>query len=291
VFEDLLSRLPPLPRTSHRTEFDLWRGTYRDGKAPEHPWGYHWKEGDGGEFPDRTVFRLLHQEMEVESERVGRNQLRISDSRGGQRHDTHWETSTLESDCHCIPFHAVASYDALGRIVHVVVNDDGYPTETWYGETLMARYHYAHVDGVRPLPSGGSDYFWLELLDARTGGRLVDTRALPTTSSRPSFHAGGHGDWGVIEAVGDALFAVVNHNTLGGGHRYALLPLGEGPVWRTVWAAGTEHLELFSLVNYTDDRLRIEFQLDHSDLVVEAPRRGDGAITVSWPQDITLPVL
>ncbi len=65
------------------------------------------------------------------------------------------------------------------------------PTETWYGETLVARYHYVHVDGVRPLPPhGGLGTFWVELIDARTGKRLLDSRTLPTTSARPLFSAG-----------------------------------------------------------------------------------------------------
>lgn len=189
-------------------------------------------------------------------------------------------------------FPAVASYDALGRIVEVVTNEDGYPTETRYGETLVARYHYAHVDGVLPLPDhGGLGNFWVELIDARTGNRLVDSRALPTTGARPLFSAGGPNiRWGVIESVGDELFAVVYHD-VGSGERYALLPLDEGPVWRTVQAAGTEAPELRSLVHYTDNRLRIEFRFDHTDVVVEAPRRGSSAIRVAWPQGLTLPVV
>jgi len=91
----------------------------------------------------------------------------------------------------------------------------------------------------------------------------------------------------VIESVDDELFAVVHHDVFVG--RYALLPLGEGPVWRTAQAAGTEAPELRSLVHYTDDRLKVEFRFDQTDLVVEAPRRGPSAITINWPQDITLP--
>ena len=127
------------------------------------------------------------------------------------------------------------------------------------------------------------------------GKRLLDSRALPTISARPLFSAGGTRiESGVIESVDDELFAVVNHDFFVG--RYALLPLGEGPVWRTVAAAGTEASELRSLVYYTDDRLRIEFRLGHTpesfntDLIVEAPRRGSSAIKVSWPEDITLPL-
>ena len=94
---------------------------------------------------------------------------------------------------------------------------------------------------------------------------------------------------------------MVNHSVGAafGGWRYALLPLGEdGPVWRTIRAAGTEAQELSSLVYYTDDRIRVEFQLKNSyingpssDLVVEAPRRGSSAIRVTWPKGITLPLL
>ncbi|MXX60251.1 MAG: hypothetical protein F4112_12285 [Holophagales bacterium] len=148
------------------------------------------------------------------------------------------------------------------------------------------------MDGVRPLPPrGGLGDVWVELIDARTGKRLLDSRALPTTSSRPLFSAGGSTiKWavGVIESVDDELFAVVENRGIVGGN-YALLPLGEGPVWRTVFAAGTEADELSSRVHYTDDRLRIEFQFDHTDLVVEAPRRGASPIKVTWPKDITLP--
>jgi len=309
-----LSRLPPLPGTSRKTELGLYRGRPLpvDGaaSAPVHPWGHHWKErGDG--FA-RTTFRLLHQEMEVESVRLGKKRLdeewlRVTDSRGGLRHDRLTKTAHLEQHCNVrydaseqrrqrspwscdqVPSRAVASYDAAGRIAHVVTNDEGYPTETWYGETLVARYHYAHVDGVRPLPPhGGLGDFWVELIDARTGKRLLDSRSLPATSARPLFSAGGANiKSGVIESVDDELFAVVNHDVF--IFRYALLPLGEGPVWRRVQAAGTEASELRSVVHYTDDRLRIEFQFDHTDLVVEAPRRGSSGITVTWPKDITLP--
>lgn len=287
--EGFLSRLPPLPGTSRKTELDLYRGLPRSADAtasdPGHPWGHHWKERDDG-FA-RTTFRLLHQEMEVESVRLAKNRLRISDSRGGVRHDHFTETAWLDESCDCVAFPAVASYDALGRIVHVVTNDEGYPTETWYGETLLARYHYAHVDGVRPLPPhGGLGDLWVELIDARSGKRLLDSRAVPTTSARPLFSALGVGP-GLIQAVDDELFAVLNHNVIVG--RYALLPFDEGPVWRTVQAAGTEAPELRSLVHYTEDRLRIEFRFDHTDLVVEAPRRGASPIKVTWPQDITLP--
>lgn len=312
--DDFLSRLPPLPGTSRKAALDLYRGRPRPAAEtppdPGHPWGHHWKErGDG--FA-RTTFRLLHQEMEVESVRLGKKRLdeqwlRITDSRGGLRHDRLAKTSHLKQDCNVRyhageqrrqrspwscdekPLPAVASYDAAGRIVHVVTNDEGYPTETWYGETLVARYHYAHVDSVRPLPPhGGLGDFWVELIDARTGKRLLDSRTLPTTSARPLFSAGGTTiKSGVIESVDDELFAVVNHDVFVG--RYALLPLDEGPVWRTVAADGTEAAELRSLVYYTDDRLRIEFRFDHTELVVEAPRRGSSAITISWPKDITLP--
>lgn len=312
--DGFLSRLPSLPETSWKTNLDLYRGRPLpvDGAAldPVHPWGHHWKErGDG--FA-RTAFGLLHQEMEVESVRLGKKRLdeewlRITDSRGGLRHDRLTKTAYLDQHCNVpydagegrrqrspwscdqVPSRAVASYDAVGRIAHVVTNDEGYPTETWYGETLVARYHYAHADGVRPLPPhGGLGDFRVELIDARTGKRLLDSRALPTTSARPLFSAGGATiKSGVIESVDDELFAVVNHDVF--AFRYALLPLGGGPVWRRVQAAGTEAGELRSLVYYTDDRLRIEFQFDHTDLVMEAPRRGSSAITVTWPKDISLP--
>ncbi len=302
--DGFLSRLPPLPGTSRKAELDLYRGRPRPAAEtspdPGHPWGRHWKERDDG-FA-RTTFRLLHQEMEVESVRLGKERpdeewLRITDSRGGLRHDHLTKTARLEQDCgvpwscDTVVLPALASYDAVGRIVHVVTNDEGYPTETWYGETLVARYHYAHVDGVRPLPPhGGLGDFWVELIDARTGKRLLDSRALPTTSAKPLFSATGTTiKSGVIVSVDDELFAVVNHDVFHGP--YALLPLGEGPVWRTVRAAGTEATELRSLVHYTDDRLRIEFRFDHTDLVVEAPRRGSSAIRIRWPEDITLPLL
>ncbi len=304
--ERFLARLPPLPGTSRKTELDLYRGRPRpvDGAAsgPAHPWGRHWKERDD-RFA-RTTFRLFHQEMEVESVRLGKKRLwdegwlRITDSRGGLRHDHLAKTARLEQDCDVpwscdtVPLPAVASYDAVGRIVHVVTNDEGYPTETWYGETLVARYHYAHVDGVRPLPPhGGLGDFWVELIDARTGKRLLDSRALPTTSAKPLFSAAGTTiKSGVIESVDEELFAVVKHHDVF-LRRYALLPLGEGPVWRTALATGTEASDLNSLVHYTDDRLRIEFRFDHTDLVVEAPRRGSSAIRIRWPEDITLPLL
>ncbi len=304
--DEFVSRLPPLPGTSRKAESNLYRGRPRPAAEtspdPSHPWAYHWKERDDG-FA-RTTFRLLHQEMEVESVRLGKKRLddqwlRITDSRGGQRHDRLTKTARLEQDCGDGPWScdqvalpAIASYDAVGRIVHVVTNDEGYPTETWYGETLVARYHYAHVDGVRPLPPhGGLGDFWVELIDARTGKRLLDSRALPTTSARPLFSAGGTDiKSGVIESVDDELFAVVKHDDVF-VRRYALLPLGEGPVWRTVLATGTERSELDSLVHYTDDRLRIEFRFDHTDLVVEAPRRWSSAIRIRWPEDITLPLL
>lgn len=312
--DEFLSRLPPLPGTSRKAALDLYRGRPRpaDETSPDpgHPWGHHWKErGDG--FA-RTTFRLLHQEMEVESVRLGKKRLdeqwlRITDSRGGLRHDRLTRTPHLEQDCNVryhagekrrqrspwscdvVPLPAVASYDAVGRIVHVVTNDEGYPSETWYGETLVARYHYAHVDGVRPLPPhGGLGYFWVELIDARTGEHLLDSRTLPTTSAKPLFNAGGtYIKSGVIESVDDELFAVVRHDVFVG--LYALLPLGEGAVWRTVEAAGTEATELRSLVHYTDERLRIEFRFDQTDLVVEASRRGSSAVRVTWPKDITLP--
>jgi len=312
--ERFLSRLPPLPGTSRKAETELYRGRRRsvDGAAsePVHPWGHHWKERDDG-FT-RTTFRLLHQEIEVESVRLGKKRLdeewlRITDNRGGLRHDRLTKTAHLDQHCNVRyqlgeprrqpspwscdqkPSRAVASYDPVGRIAHVVTNDEGYPTETWYGETLVARYHYAHADRGRPLPPhGGLGDFWLELIDARTGKRLLDSRALPTTSARPLFSAGGATfKSGVIESVDDELFAVVKHDFF--TSRYALLPLGEGPVWRRVQAAGTEAAELRSVVHYTDDRLRIEFRFDHADLVVEAPRRGSSPIKVTWPQDITLP--
>ena len=315
--DHFLSRLPPLPGTSRKAEAELYRGRPRsvDGTAPGvvHPWGHHWKErGDG--FA-RTTFRLLHQEMEVESVRLGKKRvrlgekrldeewLRITDSRGGLRHDhlaeTAWRCNAGEPlrhrvpwSCDVVPARAVASYDAVGRIAHVVTNDEGYPTETWYGETLVARYRYGQVEAARPLsPHGNLADVWVELIDARTGKRLLDSRALPSTSARPLFSAvAATIESGVVKSVDDELFAVVKHGDVVGG-RYALLPLGEGPVWRTVLAAGTELSELSSVVHYTDDRLRIEFRFDHTDLVVEAPRRGSSAITINWPKDITLPFL
>ncbi len=295
--DEFLSRLPPPPATSRKAELALFRGRPRPAGESlvsfGHPWGHHWHEGVGDST--RTIFRLLHQKIEVEPVRLDENSWRMSDSRGGVRHDSFTRTSLIERGCNdCLPYEAVASYDASGRIVHVVTSDEGYPTETWYGETLVARYHYARIDGARPQsPSGSLGDFWVELIDARTGRPLLDSRALPKTSSKPVFSALSKliGDGlGMIQSVGDELFAVVivMEPPIRRGY-YALLPLGEGPVWRTIQAAGTEAPELRSLVHYTDDRLRIEFQFDHTDLVVEAPRRGSSAITINWPKNITLP--
>ncbi len=294
--DDFLSRLPPPPITSQ----NLRRGqSHPADETPldsGHPWGHHWKESADG--VTLTTFRLLHQEIEVESVRLDESWLRLSDSRGGVRYDHYTETATLErpeEGGHSPPLRAVASQDALGRIVQVVTNDEGYPIETWYGETLVARYHYAHVDGVLPLPPwGGLGDFWVELIDARTNRLLLDSRALPVTSAKPIFSALGETglEDGLIQSVGDDLFAVVTVDETpfhSGG--YALLPLGEEPMWRTIQAAGTEAPELRSLVHYTDDRLRIEFRFDHAELVVEAPRRGSSPIKVTWPQDIVLPLL
>ena len=295
--DEFLSRLPPPPATSKEAELALFRGRPRPaGESPlpsDHPWGHHWHERVGDST--RTIFRLLHQEIEVEPVRLDENSWRISDSRGGMRHESFTKTSLIERDCdHCLPDAAVASYDASGRIVHMVTSDEGYPTETWYGETLVARYHYAQIDGARPQsPSGSLGDFWIELIDARTGLRLLDSRALPIKSTGPVFRALGTSPWmGRIQSVGDDLFAVVTvmEPPIRRGP-YALLPLGEGPVWRTILVAGTEVTELRSLVHYTDDQLRIEFRFDHTDLIVEAPRRGTAPIKVSWPQDITLPIV
>lgn len=294
--DEFLSRLPPPPATSREAELALFRGRPRPaGEAPGnsgHPWGHHWHERAGDST--RTIFQLLHQEIEVELVRLDENSWRISDSRGGMRHDDFTETGLVERECdHCLPFPAIASYDASGRIVHVVTNEEGYPTETWYGETLVARYHYAQIDGARPqAPRGSLGDFWVELVDARTGRPLLDSRALPITSSKPVFSALSiyKDGLGMIRSVGDEIFAVVTlMEPPIRREPYALLPLGEGPVWRTILAAGTEAAELQSLVHYTDDRLRIEFRFDHTDLVVEAPRRGASPIKVTWPQDITLP--
>jgi len=76
--------------------------------------------------------------MEVESVRLGEKRLdeewlRITDSRGGLRHDRLAKTARLEQNCDgpwacdTVVLPAVASYDAVGRIVHVVTNDEGYP--------------------------------------------------------------------------------------------------------------------------------------------------------------------
>lgn len=293
--DEFLSRLPSPPATSRKAELALFRGEPRHaGESPVesgHPWGHHWHERAGAST--RTVFRLLHQEIEIEPVRLDENSWRISDSRGGMRHESFTKTGLIERGCdHCLPYDAVAAYDASGRIVHMVTNDDGYPTETWYGETLVARYHYAQIDGGRPeAPNGSLGDFWVELIDARAGRRLLDSRALPISAARPVFSALGTSPWmSRIQSVDDELFAVVTvmEPPVRQGP-YALLPLGEGPVWRTILAAGTEVAEFRSLVHYTDDRLRIEFQLDHADLVVEAPRRGASPIKVTWPQDITLP--
>ncbi len=297
--DEFLSRLPPPPAVSKEAELALFRGRSRPGGETSpgsgHPWGYHWIESDGDST--RTTFRLLHQEIEVELVRLGENRWRVSDNGGGMRHDYFTRTALLERECdHCLPFPAIASYDASGRIVHVVTNDEGYPTESWYGETLVARYHYAEIDGVRSLPPlGDLGDFWIELIDARNGRRLLDSRALPARSTKPVFSASGNltvDGLGMIQSVGDELYAVVTvmEPPIRRG-LYALLPLGEGPVWRTILAAGTEAPELRSLVHYTDNRLRVEFRFDHTDLVVEAPRRGSSPIRVVWPQDITLPLL
>lgn len=293
--DEYLSRLPSPPATSRKAELALFRGRpLPAGESPlnsGHPWGHHWHEKVGDST--RTTFRLLHQEIEVEPVRLDENSWRISDSHGGMRHESFTKTSLIERGCdHCLPYEAVAAYDASGRIVHVVTSAEGYPTETWYGETLVARYHYAQIEGARPQsPSGSLGDFWVELIDARTGRRLLDSRVLPITSSRPVFSALGTSPWmGMIQSVGDELFAVVivMEPPIRRG-LYALLPLGEGPVWRTILAAGTEVTELQSLVHYTDNRLRIEFQFDHTNLVVEAPRRGASPIKVTWPEYIALP--
>jgi len=300
--EEFLFRLPPLPGVPSMTGVHLTQGQQRPGDPaiPAHPWGYHWRES-GGRFPDgslnpysRTEFRLLHQEMEVESVRLDERWVKVSDNRGGVRHD--YLTKAPRRELNCAPEHigthschrgwvqpSVASHDASGRIVHVVTNDEGDPIEIWYGEVLVARYHHhERADGVR-------DY-WFELLDTRTGQRLLDSRALPPSrAGRPHFSVYG----GVIQSVDDKLFVVVRHY-LPTGFTYARLPLEEGPIWRHVRAGGGS-LDVAAFVYYTDTRLRIEsfggVGTSGSPLVVEAPRRGDGAVTVSWPEDITLPVL
>ncbi len=291
TFQDFLARLPPPPIASSEAQRSLMHGRPRpvdETSTVEHPWRRHLKEGDFSSRARRTDVRLLHRELQVESVRLGESWLQFSDSLGGRRFDRYTRTSQLEVDGHSPPVRAVASHDAMGRIAHVVTNDDGYPTETWYGETLVARYHYAHVDGVAPRPSDGRlGDFWFELLEPLTGRRLLDSRALPIVSDEPRFSALS----GLIESVDDDLFVVVNHGPW--GERYALLPLGEGPIWRAVLAAGTEDPSLRSQVYYTDDRLRIEFRFrgQRTDLVVEAPRRGSSSIKVRWPRDIELPLL
>ncbi len=266
-FDDFLARLPPPPQSPY---------AFLDS---EHPWGYDRREGA------RTDFRLLHQEMAVESARIGERWLRITDSRGGVRHD-YYTKNIEEGGRH------VGSFDALGRIAHVVTNDEGYLAQVWYGENLVASYHYV------PVEAEGLAAFWFELVDARTGRQLLDSRSLSIAAAQPRFSALG----GAVESVDDEIFAVVNHDLrdhgVRGGERYALLPLHEGPVWRTVLVAGTEEHELRSRVHYTDDRLKVEFLLNsyfngnfYPDLVVEAPRRGSSPIKVTWPQDITLPLV
>ncbi len=138
--DDFVSRLPSPLGVPRKAELDLYRGRRRPaGESSSdfgHPWGHHWTESVGGHT--RTSFRLLHQELEVESVRPDDRWLRISDNRGGVRHDYYTKTAVLEQGGHSPSVPAVVSYDAHGRIVHVVTNDEGYPTETWYGETLVA---------------------------------------------------------------------------------------------------------------------------------------------------------
>ena len=252
---DFLARLPPPPRAPYAF------------LEPQHPWGYNLRE-EGV----RASFRLLHQEMVVESVRLDARWVQITDSRGGMRHD--YTENHEEGSRH------LGSFEASGRIAQVVTNDEGDLVEVWYGDNLVALHH--RLDGDR-------DAFWFELVDARTGRRLLDSRTLPTTAARPRFSALG----GLVESVDDELFGVVPDTD---GERYALLPLHEGPTWRTVLVAGTEEPQLRSLVYYSDDRLRIGFLLNSyfngdfwPDLVVEAPRHGSSAIQVIWPQGIALP--
>ena len=265
-FNDFLARLPPPPRAPYAF------------LEPQHPWGYNFLEPQHPweynlrEEVARTSFRLLHQEMVVESVRLDERWVQITDSHGGMRHD--YTENLEEGNRH------VGSFDASGRIAQVVANDEGDLIGVWYGDNLVALHH--RLDGDQ-------DAFWFELVDARTGRRLLDSRTLPTTAAQPRFSALG----GLVESVDDELFGVV---TDADGERYALLPLHEGPTWRTVLVAGTEESQLRSLVHYSDDRLRIGFLLNSyfngdfwPDLVVEAPRHGSSAIQVVWPQGIALP--
>lgn len=278
-FRLFIERLPPSAFAS--VELVPWN----EEGTRAFPAGYHSREL--GKDWQRSRFEFLGRSMQVTTAVEG-GDVRISDDWGATRVDRYWETASLSGCDDCLTTLAVFSEDRFGRIAQVVTDSRGYPLETRFGETLVARYHYPQLTAPDSMASGGDEGLWLELVDARTGRQLLDSRQLEDTGIPPSFRTQ------FVQSYGAEVFAAVQNYdwTRNVEELYALIPLDNaGQVWRSITAGATESPNLQARVDYTHDRLRVHIFLDMAALIVEGPRRGNGPITIAHPAGLSLPDL
>lgn len=289
-FQSYVQQLPPLPPWTQSLRetalgFDGPAADDAGSGAPNHPWGHYTSEVREGWARSRV--ELLGAKMQVTAVVLDSDWVHLTDDWGGYRFDRVSETSAFGGS-HGGRLPAVTSLDRIGPIVQVVTNSSGFPVETWYGETFFVRYHYPQLTASEILLEGGADGLWSEFIDARTGEILLDSRALGRTGSAPRFEAAG----GVVESLGEGLFVPVRirHGLYSRMHRYALIPLDGGILWRSVETGGTGEPMLWSRVDYTDSLLRVHVRLDDGDLIFEAPRGGSDRVRIIHPEKVDLPL-
>ncbi len=161
-------------------------GTY----GPMHPWCGCVRKPNENTLT--TTLDILGQRMTVVAVQHSDERFELTDDWGGSRTDIVRNSASIGGEEGGGKKPAVTSFDQLGRIVHrivqMVTNDMGFPVETWFGETLVVRYHYPQLAASEVLKSGGVRGLWLEFVDARTGDLVLDSRALGELRSAPRFH-------------------------------------------------------------------------------------------------------
>lgn len=181
--------------------------------------------------------------------------------------------------CESLGLHRVD--DSHGPLAEVLRDERGYPVGVRYGETLVALYHFDPAD-LAELGETSVVPEWIELIDTRTGGAILDTRLFEDAPAMPWFIVltGGLSTGNVL--VRAEMGGPLHMEVSAGDGIYALMPIDAGEIWRSaeVYTDGLSFQDAYrARLDYTEIwmRLHLGFPEDGRVVVVEAPRNASSA--------------